>query len=216
MKIRRSKKRGSALRYTGKFPSLKLNRTVLWGSQVQRDYIYLLEFDSEVLSYEERPSRISHLLVGLRDKYVPDFLVMRRDNKQIIDIKPEEYIVKEENAAFYRLVSANCYREGFEFLIISDMAVRVQPRLDNIKLLWRYARTPIIPQHQILCRKLLSEKQPVGLGELARAFESESVGRQVVYALMFGGMISFDLMQPINATTVLCLSEATYIARRAS
>jgi hypothetical protein len=44
----------------GKFPSLKMNRVIWWESQLERDYIYLLEIDPEVLSYSEQPFTISY------------------------------------------------------------------------------------------------------------------------------------------------------------
>jgi hypothetical protein len=40
------------LTYRGKFAALKSNGTVLWKSTVVRDYLYLLEFDQGVLTYE--------------------------------------------------------------------------------------------------------------------------------------------------------------------
>ncbi|MGQ4648881.1 hypothetical protein [Lyngbya aestuarii] len=44
----------------GKFPSLKMNAVIWWESQLERDYIYLLEIDPEVLSYGEQPLTISY------------------------------------------------------------------------------------------------------------------------------------------------------------
>lgn len=44
----------------GKFPSLKMNAVISWESQLERDYIYLLEIDPEVLSYGEQPFTISY------------------------------------------------------------------------------------------------------------------------------------------------------------
>ena len=36
----------------GKFPSLKMNTAIWWESQLERDYIYLLEIDPDVLSVD--------------------------------------------------------------------------------------------------------------------------------------------------------------------
>ena len=39
----------------GKFPSLKMNTTIWWESQLERDYIYLLEIDPDVTAYQGQP-----------------------------------------------------------------------------------------------------------------------------------------------------------------
>lgn len=82
----RNRCNGSALKYVGKFPSLKLRRTVLWDSQIKRDFIFLLEFAPDIVWYEERASQMSDLLKGLTGSDVPDFLVLRKEKKQAIKI----------------------------------------------------------------------------------------------------------------------------------
>ena len=81
-----------------------------WESQIERDFIYLLEFDSEVLSYQEQPLRIQYVRDGRVHKYTPDFLVKRANRRQIIEVKPERKAQSEESKAFFRIVAAICRR----------------------------------------------------------------------------------------------------------
>ena len=136
----------------GKFPSLKLGRLIWWESQIERDYIYLLEFDPAVISYEEQPIRISYHLNGKERHYTPDFLVRQADRNLIVEVKQEKEALKEENQRLFNIVGAICARDDYEFIVVTDKMIRVQPRLDNIKLLTRYQRTPIHDSHyQIVC-----------------------------------------------------------------
>ena len=45
----------------GKFPSLKLGRMVCYESRLEREQIYLMEYDLEVVYYEEQPLLIEYL-----------------------------------------------------------------------------------------------------------------------------------------------------------
>lgn len=190
----------------GKFPSLKMHRLVWWESQIERDYIYLLEFDPSVISYEEQPLRISYRLNGKERHYTPDFLVKRVNKSLIVEVKPEEEVQKEENQRLFHIAKAICARNNYEFVIVTDKMIRVQPRLDNIKLLTRYQRTAINhPHYQIICYELFAMSSEVSLNEVMRFFASRSIDKHVVFSLLYWGVLAVDLMQPIAGTSVVHL-----------
>jgi hypothetical protein len=189
----------------GKFPSMKLMKVVWWESQLERDYIYLLEFDPDVISYKEQPLTIYYNSNGKKRRYTPDFLVERAAKRQIIEVKPEEHVTKEENALLFKSVTPLFNQEGYEFLIATDTMIRTQPRLSNIKLLTKYARTPINPQHQIECHEFFARKQEASLDEIINFFAAKHEGIQVVYSLLYHGVISIDLMQPIEPDSLVLL-----------
>lgn len=188
----------------GKFPSLKMQRIICWESQIERDYIYLLEFDPAVISYAEQPLRISYYLDSKERHYTPDFLVKRSDKNLIVEVKQEDKAQKEENQRLFRIASAICARDNYEFVVVTDAMIRVPPRLDNIKLLTRYQRVPIHnPQYQIICNELFSESSEVCLSEVMQFFASRSIDKQVVFSLLYWGVLAVDLMQPITAESVV-------------
>ncbi|MDJ0574365.1 MAG: hypothetical protein QNJ65_04270 [Xenococcaceae cyanobacterium MO_234.B1] len=61
----------------GKFPSVKMQTVIWWESQIERDYIYLLEIDSDVVAYYGQPFKIQYTDKGKSRNYTPDFLVER-------------------------------------------------------------------------------------------------------------------------------------------
>lgn len=212
MRVRKITNRGTK-KVIGKFPSLKLNKTVWWESQIERDYIYLLEFDPDVLFYQEQPLQLCYHSKGKERHYTPDFLVGRPALKQIVEVKPKEKVAKEENALLFQIVAPLFEEEGFEFLVVDDAMIRVQPRLNNIKLFLKYARTWLAPQHYIYCHEFLHNRLRASLGETFQFFESKHIPRQVVYALIYQGILVVDLMEQINADTFVYLRTSTFTLR---
>jgi hypothetical protein len=203
MSVRKITNKGGK-KVIGKFPSLKMKSLVCWESQIERDYIYLLEFDPAVVSYAEQPLRISYHLDGKEHRYTPDFLVNRADKNLIVEVKREEEAQKEEMLHLFRIISAICARDNYEFVVVTDTMIRVQPRLDNIKLLTRYQRIPIHdPQYQIICYELFSKRSEVRFSELVQFFASRNIGKQVVFSLLYRSVLAVDLMQPITVESVV-------------
>jgi hypothetical protein len=214
MRVRKIGNRGSTTKVIGKFPSLKMGKTVWFESQIERDFIYLLEFDGDVLFYQEQPEKINYVRDDKGHSYTPDFLVRRRGGEQLVEVKPEARRNDEENVLLFGSVAPIIRAQGREFLVVSDEKIRVQPRLNNIKLLWRYARVPIVPQHQILCQELLGMRQQVSFTEAIHLFENNGVTRDVVYALLYRGVLATDLMQPLNASAPVYLPSTVLVSDR--
>ena len=192
----------------GKFASLKMKRAIWWESQIERDYIYLLEFDPDVLFYKEQPFRIRYTYADSQHHYTPDFLVLRKDGrKQLVEVKPEEKMAKDENVLLFHIIFPICQQQGYEFVIVTDKMIRTAPRLENIKFLYRYARTLIHPQHRIQCHEFFNGRTSATLGEIIGFFESEEVSRRVVYALVYEGFLSIDFLTPLDLSSDVALSK---------
>jgi hypothetical protein len=58
MPVRKVSNRGGNI--IGRFPSLKLERMVDFESLIERDFIYMLDFDSDVVSFTEQPLTIEY------------------------------------------------------------------------------------------------------------------------------------------------------------
>jgi hypothetical protein len=97
------------------------------------------------------------------------------------------------------------------------------PYLDNLKLLWRYARTKIPPQLELRCFELLrcfGDTVPFDLlrDHLAREF-TQVLGRDIyprtvppcLYNMLFRHILKADLRLPLGAGSLLWLGEAAYI-----
>nr|WP_315155675.1 TnsA endonuclease N-terminal domain-containing protein [uncultured Flavobacterium sp.] len=118
---------------TGQIKSLKRNDIVDFESSLERDYIYLLEFDDNVRSYYEQPLKIE-----FQDRYyIPDFYVEYWNGvKEVIEIKYDIDLI--ENASNYiakfKAADEFCNINGMTFRILTEKDLR-NDYLYNIKFL---------------------------------------------------------------------------------
>ena len=202
MPVRRIPRFG-AQKNIGKFASVKMGRIAWYESLLERDYMYLLDFDPHVTYWHEQPFKIRYVLDGKTHNYTPDLEVHRGTKKQVVEVKSQEQVDSGEFDIVFRAATSICEDEGYEYVVVTDRTIRQQPKLDNIKKLWKYARTPLLPQHQLLCAEFFQANEEVELGDLLSFFKSKNVVAQVVYAMMFWGILTFSLIEPLDDFTSL-------------
>jgi hypothetical protein len=221
MPVRNIPKFGAGRKNLGKFASVKTGRVAWYESLLEKDFMYLLDYDRDVSYWHEQPLRIRFSHGAKVHRYTPDLEVHRASQKQLIEVKPKHKVDSGEWDVLFRAASSVCEQEGYEFLVVTDEIIRLRPRLENVKLLWKYARTPVLPQHQIICSELFQSRkdQPVTLDDLIQIFTSKQVPVQTLYSLLFWGALEFDLMQPLDRDsriTIPSSSALTASKRRAS
>jgi hypothetical protein len=185
------------LTYRGKFAALKSNGTVLWKSMVVRDYLYLLEFYRDVLSYENCPLEVHYTHAGESHVLTPDLRVRRTDSLQLIKIVSGREQIDGWEGLHLPAHLNNV--DSYELRILTESEVRRQPFLNNVKALWRYARVPVgAPQYQLLCHDFFMGRNCVPLGELTEFFTQRHLTAALVFALIFHGMLSVDMTSPLT------------------
>lgn len=207
MPVRRIPRYG-AQKNIGKFFSVKTGRVAWYESLLERDYMYLLDFDPAVTFWHEQPLQIRFCHGGKTHRYTPDLDVRRNSKKQIVEVKPEHKVKSGKWDFLFRTASSICEPEGYEFIVVTDEQIREQPKLENVKKLWKYARTPVGSHEQVLCAGYFQQRQgaEIALGDLERFFKAERVPVQALYALLFWGALDFDLMQPLDSCSLISLS----------
>lgn len=95
MPVRQLKK--SYISCVGYFKSYKNNKQLAFDSILERECFYYLEFDDEVISYEEQPFTMYYELNGSRTRYTPDILVTYKDGSQkLYEVKYQNDIDSDE------------------------------------------------------------------------------------------------------------------------
>lgn len=192
----------------GKFPSLKNSRAVWYESLLERDFMQLLEADTDVISYREQPFKIRYVLNGKFHLYTPDLLVVRRLKKQIVEVKPESKAIAKEFEQLINCITPICSKDGYEYLVMTDKFIRMQPRLNNIKLLQKYSRTLVNYKTQIDAYAFFAKRSQASLKEVLDFFATSRMAKQIVYALIYWGVLSIDLDRAINPNSIVRLSVA--------
>jgi hypothetical protein len=123
--------------------------------------------------------------------------VRRKDSLELVKIVSGRE--QTDGGEYLRLPASLNQVEGHDLRILTEYEVRQQPFLNNVNVLWRYARVPVdAPQYQLLCHDFLRDKGCVPLGELTEFFTRRHLSAAQVFALIFHGMLSVDMASPLT------------------
>lgn len=130
------------IRVVGKFPSKKSGRSLHWESQLERDRMFMLEFDPEVLSFKEQPKTYNVIVNGELRRYTPDLEIITRTGTVVEEVKPADKVA--QYTELFRAMPDVLADEGKFFSVVTDQDIRREPYLSNIKnILWfRHFKLP--------------------------------------------------------------------------
>lgn len=143
MPVRKVSNRGGNV--IGKFPSLKMQRMIAFESLLERDFVYLLDYDFAVSWFEEQPLTIEYEHEGKALHYTPDFHLVEHGQHVLVECKPEHFVNTTANSRKFAVARAWCQGCNWQFRIVTDSEVRSGYRLYNIKLMTAYARQHLDP-----------------------------------------------------------------------
>jgi hypothetical protein len=207
MPVRNVSNRGGNV--IGKFPSLKMQRMIAFESLLERDFIYLLDYDAAVTWFEEQPLTIEYQHEGKLLHYTPDFHLVEDGQQVLVECKPDHFVATTDNQRKFAVAQAWCQACDWLFRIVTDAEVRAGYRLHNVKLLTAYARLRLDPV--LRCRlyaTLQSLPSATAIQELAHALRP--TGPDMVTAgllhLAYHGVVDLSLDgAPITPDTVVTL-----------
>lgn len=181
-----------------KIPSEKMGQQIWSESILERDCAVTFECDRDVIRYCGQGARIYYELDGRRRSYTADFVVQRRSARpQIVEVKIRRFITPWFEQLF-RIITPICDNAGYDFLVLTELEIRIEPFLSNIKRQLYYSRTPIHPQHHLLCVEFFRTNGQSTLGHLVEFFAARNCDRSIVFALMHRGVISTDHSVPLT------------------
>ncbi len=206
MGFRKITNKGGVKKRIGKFPSFILSKTIWYESSLEKDYLYLVEFDFyDLLDVREQACRFFYNTEGKRHRYTADFVIVRKNITYVIEVKLKKQAEEEKYQLRFQVADEACARHSYKFLVMTEVEIRKQPLLDNVKLLIYYQRIPAYPQHQILSQEFFNDRDKATLGEVMDFFESNCVEKQVVYALLRWGILGVNLDEPLCPNSIIYL-----------
>lgn len=131
----------SNISLTGSIISVKNNSVVDFESSLERDYIYLLEYETNIKSYYEQPIKISYFDNDKAKIYIPDFFVEYYNGlkSNVIEIKYKKDLEenKEKYQKKFNAASVFCKKNNLNFIILTEEDIRTEI-LFNAKFLLYY------------------------------------------------------------------------------
>ena len=136
--------KGNKLSIRTQFFSRKCGRMVACESTLERDHLYHLEADPNVVSFQGQPFVEQYSFEGKIHTYIPDFAVDYQSphHREIHEVKSRKEIDRTKVAAKYAAISQRFETMGITYRIVTDAEIRREPRLTNAALILRYRSWP--------------------------------------------------------------------------
>ncbi len=190
----------------GKFPSRKTGRMIHHEGLLESDAIYHFECSPLISAYTEQPETI-HYPDGKRlRRYTPDFELFLADGSTIlVEIKPATQAAKDDTRHKLERITEHLTRVGREFVVVTDLQLRVEPRLGNLR--WIYHQAPRIRPVDAKGEFALARENarfPASIREVSDVLLPLGLDP---YSLLLAGQLICDLDQPVDFDTQLYLAK---------
>ncbi|MBA3822341.1 MAG: TnsA endonuclease N-terminal domain-containing protein [Ktedonobacterales bacterium] len=193
----------------GGVPSRKLGRMVHFESLIEERYIRLIEYAPEVVWYEEQPCTIRYRANHHDHPYTPDVLVRwRSGTTTLVECKPQHQVSDPKNALKWTAARLWCAAQQWTFVVVTDATLLpFAPLLDNLRLLLSHAHHPVPPEVREIVLRVMHDIG--GQCSIATLMEhcpqlDPLLDRTHVLALLYDGILSADLTQPLHlAETII-------------
>lgn len=188
----------------GYINSKKSEQEVQFESLLEKEFLFILQFDSNVISIQDQPVRIPFTLRGEERTYVPDFLVKYKDGKTVLfEVKYEMDLQTNSRkyAARFKAGKIFASSQGFLFRVITDKQIRTQYK-ENLKylLLFRNSSAELEHQHTIL--NLLREYKQLSFLQLIDLIgdcsETQRALIRPFWTLLWNQVITADMFAPLT------------------
>lgn len=197
-------KRGH-LNNQGKFVSYKMQRTVVWKSLLEFDYIHLLELDSEVKKYENCEFKLTYSYQRQEQTIHPHFIVQRNKESFLTYLLNSKRKTEDQTHQF-KILSNLCRQKEYILEVIPEEEIRRQPRLSNAKIIIKYATKSLQePAPRLLCYSFFKDKPFAKLKELELFFNQNSASKRDIFRLIYHGVLSIDINQSIRPDSLINL-----------
>lgn len=194
-------------RFTGMFPSMKMEHPIFYEGVLGREFLYFLEYDQTVLRYSEHPVSIPvPVTCGKPRVYWPDYLVERVNNQTLIKCLYKKHLNTPAAHKERQAIENWALTHGYDFTLITDEDLHSGHRLANLQLLWRYARQPIQEETVADTLAFVAQHGVVSFLMLTTYLAGRTPPRStahVVYHLLFQQILQADLDQLLTPASVI-------------
>ncbi|MDR9498384.1 MAG: TnsA endonuclease N-terminal domain-containing protein [Hydrogenovibrio sp.] len=203
---------------TGYVHSEKSDAYTYFESSLERDALYLCEFDPDVVSFSTQPRRFHYTLNGKDRHYTPDiFIEYRSGLKQYVEVKYREDLKKNWatlKPKFKAVIHETKSEPNTKFKILTECEIRTD-YLKNAAFLLPYKHKPYEAYQLAMIEKVLSRGLPMTINDLlgictTDPFEERA---QFIHALWCGianQKVQIDLHSPLSMDQEVWLNDALF------
>ncbi|RWX53418.1 endonuclease [Photobacterium chitinilyticum] len=122
-----------------KFVSAKMNQVLTVESYLEFDTCFHLEYSTSISSFIAQPEGFSFRFEGRERSYTPDFHIVENNEVKWIEVKPFRKTQNPEFLELFRAKQLKAQQTGIPLLLVTEKQIRVNPVLNNLKILHRYS-----------------------------------------------------------------------------
>lgn len=190
----------------GKFPSRKNGALVHHEGCLELDSFFLFEAMPNVVGYQEQPAKGYYPDNGRIRRYTPDVaLEMDAGHAIIVETKTAAALADPLLQSKLQQLERFFAGEGYPFRVLLDTEIRHQPRLNNLK--WIYRRASMrrsTPQSQRAARLLLQPLLPGTISDVVAFLQPRGLN---LFDLMLDGFVSYPLEAVIDTDSIVDFAE---------
>lgn len=178
-----------------KFASAKVSEVIMCESTLEFDACFHHEYNDEIDSYGSQPQGFKYEFNGKTLPYTPDTLIIYNNGvEKYHEYKPFSQISSPIFREKFIAKRAASLKLGRELILVTDKQIRVNPVLNNLKLLHRYSGVYGVNDIQQKLLKLIQKPGAIKLDYVSDHFNlSSGEARSFVYALIHKGLLKADL-----------------------
>jgi len=189
--------------YPGWLWSATMGRLIGYESLLERDRLWLADFDPTVSRIASQPLWMSGRDGGVPRRHVPDFLLRTETGFVVVDVKPERMLADPRVSAALDWAGRVCAAKGWRFEVWSGADPVV---LRNVRFLAAGRRTD--PREAVLVKVAETLKPGMSMAEAEQASGLDrSVARGALLSLLWRGSWVTDLTRPLSDKSLLTPSE---------
>lgn len=201
----------------GDFYSHKMGGFLRFESTLERDWLLWLEYRRDVLSYLCQPQTFSFVAHAKGRQYTPDVLVEFNSNRRAtcFEVKPADICDSPRIQRRFRYCAAAVEQHGYDFEVVTEVDIRPEPQLTNLKRLASYASEPALTESE--ARVLYGVMDSLGTSSIHTVLQActESgmpLTLNAIYRELFCGGLDADITQPLNRLSHIWAREVRHVA----
>lgn len=111
-------------------------------SLLERDFVRIALLNSEISAIIHQPFFVD---LGEHGRYIPDFLLLGPKKNVVVEVKPDKHANNSRNKPRLSCAAELLARQGYKFLVASEITIHAGGRHERAALLLRYARSHLAP-----------------------------------------------------------------------
>jgi hypothetical protein len=162
-------------------------------SSVEADGLVDLEYDRTIERFEVQPLTVEVQVDGKTRQYTPDVRYVRRTGViGFREFKGSDEDLEPDTVRKLEAASERFRRDGYEFSVMDAAQLRVGYRMDNLRLLHRYAQWPAPGKLRSQVLGALDAQSRQTLGELRSLVGNANLGG--LYRMLWDQEVGVDLV----------------------